>query len=264
MTSNAPSTKDIILDEVAQTLGDQALETVKPGEVKEASSETRVDEVPACITQRAIPVNLRNGPADIIVGLNNECPRWVPGSVIKWAAWRQGFKTEADADHAAAQLNIAASQWNNANIGVTFEWVPLATDATFVLCNGGAMGGVLASAFFPNANDLNYLYVYTTAFRPQFRSNMWQVFVHELGHVLGLRHEFAIEGLPERGIGPEGRGAVVLGVRDEKSVMNYRNDLPEIQPSDIQSTTEFYALREDDQGNPPMVGMTPVGDYTPR
>ncbi|KAH7139661.1 hypothetical protein B0J13DRAFT_558311 [Dactylonectria estremocensis] len=263
--ASGPSTKEILLDAVAQTLGKDALEPVEPTEIHSPDhGKTVVEEAPACITQRAIPVNLRNGPADIIVGLNNEVPRWVPGSVIKWAAWRQGFNSQDDADYAASQLAIAAEEWNKADIGVTFEWVPLAKDATFVICHGGAMGGVLASAFFPNANDLNYLYVYTSAFRPPYKQGMWKIFAHELGHVLGLRHEFAIEGNPDMGLNAEGRGAVVLGARNENSVMNYRRELPEIQPSDIQDTKYFYALSDDAQGNPPKVGLTPVSDYTPR
>ncbi|KAM6504694.1 hypothetical protein FSOLCH5_015195 [Fusarium solani] len=257
MDPRGPSIKEILLEAVAETLGENAIDTVKPtGVDKPTSEEAPANETPVCITQRAIPTNLKNGPADIVVGLNSECPRWVPGSVVKWAAWRAGFDNQQDANHAAEQLAIAAEQWNRANIGVTFQWVPLAKDATFVVCHGGAMGNVLASAFFPNSNDLNYLFVYSAAFRRGWRNNMWNVFVHELGHVLGLRHEFAIE--------KEGEGATELGPRNEMSVMNYRPEPPQLQQTDIESTRLFYSLREDDQGNLPKVGLTEVVDYTPR
>ncbi|PNP78487.1 hypothetical protein FNYG_08173 [Fusarium nygamai] len=236
MDSRGPSSKEVLLDAVAQKLGENAIDTIKP--------------------TRAIPTNLKNGPADIVVGLNAECPRWVPGSVVKWAAWRAGFDSQQDANHAAEQLAIAAEHWNRANIGVTFQWVPLAKDATFVVCHGGAMGSVLASAFFPNSNDLNYLFICSAAFRRGWRNNMWNVFLHELGHVLGLRHEFAIE--------KEGESATELGPRNEMSVMNYRPEPPQLQQPDIESTKLFYSLREDDQRNLPKVGLTEVVDYTPR
>ncbi|CAO2648168.1 Nn.00g090900.m01.CDS01 [Neocucurbitaria sp. VM-36] len=159
-----------------------------------------------------------------------------------------------DVDFAAQQLQFAAEKWNETDIGVIFEWVPLAKDATFVLVHGGDEQGTLAQAFFPNANDLNYLYVHTLAFEKAWKEHMWRVFMHELGHVLGLRHEFALL---------EGHGAVEVGPRNALSIMNYREEPPEMQQTDIDSTRVFYALVADANGKPPKVGMTRVKDYVP-
>ncbi|KXJ84806.1 hypothetical protein Micbo1qcDRAFT_169931, partial [Microdochium bolleyi] len=58
---------------------------------------------------------------------------------------------------------------------------------------------------------------------------MTNVFLHELGHILGLRHEFAdLEG-----------GAIQWGSRNPYSVMSY-NFPPQIQPSDEKDTRSFY------------------------
>ncbi|KAF7852761.1 hypothetical protein EAF04_010880 [Stromatinia cepivora] len=259
MPAHGPTTKEILLDEAEKDLGKEALETIKPRAVDapryDAHPSTLFKEAPTCSTQRVIPRALQGGPTSIIVGFNRECPRWVPGSVIRWAAWSRGFDSQEDAEFAAEQFCQATEAWNAADVGVTFEWVPLAKDATFVLCHGGDKGSVLAEAFFPNANDLNYLFVYTLAFNQEFKKNMWKIFTHELGHTLGLRHEFAIE--------IEGEGAVKLGPRNELSVMNYSLEPPEIQQSDIDSTKEFYQLKKDRNGKSPKVGMTPVKDYTP-
>ncbi|KAK0672542.1 hypothetical protein QBC41DRAFT_380442 [Cercophora samala] len=265
-----PSTKEIIIGEVIDALGEHALDTVSPSNNLPSPPKDNTspddDFLPHCITQQPIPKPLRGPrtPHSIMIGLNKECPRWAPGSVIKWVAWTQGFKTPADATHAATHLQLACTKWNDLAVGVTFEWVKETKDATFALCHGGDSGGTLASAFFPNANDLNMMLVYNPAFSmPRWKANLWKVFTHELGHVLGLRHEFALDVNPETGKVFEAAKSVQLGPRNELSVMNYSRSPPEIQPSDVESTRAFYALREGEGGAPAMVGLTEVVDYEP-
>ncbi|KAK4200393.1 hypothetical protein QBC40DRAFT_306786 [Triangularia verruculosa] len=263
-----PITKEIIIGEVINAVGEHALDTVTPSytvvappKVDESPGE---DLIPHCMTQAPIPKPLRRAPHSIMVGLNRECPRWAPGSTIRWVAWKQGFKAPQDADYAAQHLNLACQKWNDLDVGVKFEWVKDTKDATFALCHGGDSEGVVASAFFPNANDLNMLLVYNPAFSvPVWKASLWKVFTHELGHVLGLRHEFALDINKETGKAYEAIKAVLLGPRNAKSVMTYSNRPPEIQASDVESTRQFYALRADAEGNPPLVGLTEVQDYEP-
>ncbi|KAJ4194622.1 hypothetical protein NW767_009808 [Fusarium falciforme] len=93
---------------------------------------------------------------------------------------------------------------------------------------------------------------------------MWEILTCELGHFLGrLKHEFAIEGPPISDIEAEGQGAVPLGARDPKSVMKYAPEPPEMQESNIDSTKMSYALKPDENGNPPIVGFTKVIEYIP-
>jgi len=94
---------------------------------------------------------------------------------------------------------------------------------------------------------------------------VWNVFIHELGHVLGLRHEFAIGDVrDEMTTDREGEKAVRVDAPDPNSVMNYRNEPPQLQQSDIDSTRKFYSMTEDAHGKSPSIGMTRVVDYTPR
>jgi hypothetical protein len=254
-----------MFEAVEHALGPNALDTIKP---VDSPPEDIVDttlklvSIPACRTQKPMPRALKGSPAAIYVGLDAECPRWKPGSVIRWAAWRAGFENEEDADYAALQLEIAAQKWNAAEVGVTFEWVQLAKDATFVLCHGGKQPGGLAEAFFPTSADLSTINVYELAFTKEWKGHMWNVFVHELGHVLGLRHEFAMDYYHPYYEGGDKR-AELIGPRDPLSVMNYRKEPPEIQQSDIDSTRAFYALGPDAKGNPPYVGGTAIVDYKP-
>ncbi|KAL4724310.1 hypothetical protein ACLX1H_008923 [Fusarium chlamydosporum] len=256
MSSQGPSGKEVLLDAIAQNLGEQAIETIAPKKIDDVGDHDGPSKshhkTPVCMTQSALPRGWKqSGITDIVVGFNKEVPRWKPGSVVKWAAWRSGFKNQEDANYAAMQLAKAAELWNQADIGVTFEWVPLAKDASFVLYHAGDGAGVLAQAFFPNHDDLSALKVFSDAFASDFKPLMYKIFTHELGHVLGLRHEFAITGLPELGIEAEELGAVQLGPRNPKSVMTYSDPLPELQQSDIDSTKMFYALKQDKNGKPP-------------
>lgn len=168
--------------------------------------------------------------------------RWTPGSVITWTAWKSGYNSKEDAEHATSQLQLAAEEWNKAEVGVTFQFVTEINAADFILCYGGDRQDALASAFTPNENQTNSVFVYSMAFSEAWKDVMWKIFTHELGHVLGLRHEFAMD----PGVMFEG-AAVPFGERNEFSVMNYRVEPPEIQQSDIDNTRIFYAVPADSE-----------------
>lgn len=78
--------------------------------------------------------------------------------------------------------------------------------------------------------------------------------VHELGHVLGLRHEFSMD--PRR---LERHKAVQFGEASPLSVMNYRREPPELQPSDIAATRAFYQMPAG-----MMLASTRVVDFVPQ
>ncbi|KAF5539771.1 zincin [Fusarium napiforme] len=270
-SASEPSTKESTIDQIVSVVGEHVLDTVPPTLAPDIQPSIPIPPsnpaddnfIPCCITESPIPKALRStndkNVGAIMLGFKHACPRWAPGSVIKWVAMKEGFKTPADADYAAQHLNMACQKWNELSIGVTFEWVTSLADATFALWHGGSQGYALASAFFPNPNDLSNLLVYNPAFSmPKWKANMWKIFMHELGHVLGLRHEFALDISPDTGKTREGFTAVQLGDRNDNSVMTYGSQPPEIQQSDVESTRAFYALQDGD-----MIGSTPVQDYLP-
>lgn len=186
-----------------------------------------------CVTERFDPSSV----ASILVGLFTEIPRWKYGSTINFAAYAGGYPQPGDAQFAALRLWEATQQWNSYDLGVKFAWVGKLEDATFVLEYGGDKGSVLASAFFPNSQPLNTLFVYQLALSTEkWRGTLKNIFLHELGHTLGLRHEFALD--PDRWEG----GAVVYGSRNPSSVMSYVFP-PQVQQSDITDTKTFYKIK---------------------
>ena len=185
-----------------------------------------------CATQRTL--------SSIIIGMGNTIPRWRRGQIVNWAALKVGYPTPAHASYATYKLAQAANEWNSHNLGVTFKWVTNLDEAAFVLEYGGNKGNVLAESFFPNNDPLSSLFVYTGAFTEESRPILKNIFLHELGHVMGLRHEFA---LTEE----ESWAAVRFGTPNPRSVMSYAFP-PTIQQSDIDDTRAFYNFAENEIG----------------
>ncbi|KAL5339798.1 hypothetical protein BJX70DRAFT_363211 [Aspergillus crustosus] len=190
-----------------------------------------------CSSQKPTPAAITGctSKAALQVGLGSTIPRWNPGQTINYAVLERGYP-QPEQEHAAlaaAKLQEAADEWNKCKVGVQFNWVEDLEDAVFVLMPARQrIPGVLAEAFFPNDLDLNNLNVYPYAFERGTVEYLKNIFLHELGHVLGLRHEFAPElEADER--------SVQVGPRDATSVMSYEFP-PEIQASDIESTRVFY------------------------
>ena len=170
---------------------------------------------------------------------------WENGSVINWIARSDGYPTFNHAMTAAVAVYRAAQRWNEVMDGrVTFRYVTKFDDAAFQVSYGGDLGGTLASAFFPNQyqRSLNDIRVYATQFADNQLPLIVNTMLHELGHVLGLRHEHSHSGIPGW-LPPEdtanGAESIVYGVRNPRSVMAYYRG-QDIQPSDESAIREAY------------------------
>lgn len=124
--------------------------------------------------------------------------RWPAGTVLAWCTDRASFPTPAAAALAERSVLQASAEWMGV-VPILFEhhpeWTALPADTTgFVLRYAHAENGFVATAFFPPAaGEVDWdptLRVYPAFFRESGYDRVG-VLRHELGHVLGFRHEHA-------------------------------------------------------------------------
>lgn len=193
-----------------------------------------------CITQQISTIS------DLMIGVaKGTIVLWNNNSTINWTARSDGYPSYADALFAARGVYAAAQAWNDALQGrIVFKYVAVFDDACFQVQYGGDQGNTLASAFFPDeyGRALNDVFVYRRQYDEDVRSYVANTMAHELGHVLGLRHEHAHEGisgwLPPEDM-PDGAEAIIYGSRNPLSVMAYYRG-QQIQQSDKQDIVDAY------------------------
>lgn len=176
---------------------------------------------------------------------------WKSNSTINWTARSDGYPEEGMALEAARAVYLAAEEWNTAMEGrVTFKYTPVFDDAAFTLTFNNDPGNTLARAFFPDnfARTMNILYVFSRQYAGDVRNFFVATMRHELGHILGLRHEHSQSGIkdwlgPGRDSPPEdrpgGAESILWGSRNPRSVMAYYRGQT-IQESDIIDISRAY------------------------
>jgi hypothetical protein len=96
--------------------------------------------------------------------------------------------------------------------------------------NCSAGGCVLASSFFPDAGRHQFV-LYPKMFT-QIRKEQVDTFIHELGHVFGLRHFFA-------NVSETAWPSEIFGTHSKFSIMNY-GSLSELTPEDTSDLRRLY------------------------
>lgn len=200
----------------------------------------------------------------IALGIGKIVPRWdvTPALELRFFVRADTFKSNEDAKDAGKALQEAADEWNALNLDLTIKATNDRNEAHFYLIYKKEIPGspgVLAEAFFPNGIGQDVI-VYDLALSDSDnRKILKNVFLHELGHVLGLRHEFAVIA-DDEGRGPEGEGALQFGFRNPISVMANRFP-PELQDTDKEDVVKFYKLPE---GTPLGARRQVITDHIPQ
>ncbi|UKZ90234.1 uncharacterized protein TrAFT101_005261 [Trichoderma asperellum] len=164
-----------------------------------------------CITEEGAEGEVR-------VGWKGYATRWKKGSVLRYIVCAETFPSLELAELTAREAAKAALMWQN--IGVRFKKVGRDEKATFAIkyriVPHDCRPDVYASAFFPGTSP-GELFVYQLALKPSDVRFLANILAHEFGHILGLRHEFAV------------KPSFLWGEANDRSVMNYFSDLIQLQ-----------------------------------
>ncbi|KAF4999948.1 hypothetical protein FDECE_11350 [Fusarium decemcellulare] len=200
----------------------------------------------------------------LVLGYGTIVPRWdvtiVDGRKLQYFVKEETFPDASKARTAAKQFQAAADSWTQLPIGINISETTEKESANFYLVykvNKSHEKGALAQAFFPHEVGEDVI-VFSYAFEGKNPSMLKNIFQHEIGHILGLRHEFAITG-DNRGNSPEeNSGAKQFLLNNYDSVMSYKIP-PELQDTDLEQTIEFYKLP-----NGYLIDGSPITDYQPQ
>ncbi|KAI1766750.1 hypothetical protein GGR53DRAFT_464070 [Hypoxylon sp. FL1150] len=231
--------------------------------VKDALSDFKRVELSLKHDPRPLHPSLELGSAcSINVGFGPYIYRWKLGSTITFNVDRRSFPDSSYASHAAKSLEQAACKWNEGEIGVQFKRVADHEPATFRLIyehQDPTGTNTIAKASPPIPIVLQpqqlHIFVYSIAFGIESGNyqHLDNIFCHELGHILGLRHEFAKE--RERNL-----PCTQIGGSNSSSVMNYFDHAREyrIRNSDYNDVRLFHAYEGTIYNGFPIINVDPL------
>lgn len=227
------------------------------------STETGVTTTAAFLRRTAFPLHTfvvkyrcateTYGCAEVRVGKGNYIPRWRKGSELTYTVDVESFPTLAEAMQVKEAMQEAISMWKG--IGASFKYleVDINGSATFVVTyRRDGPRDLYARSFFPD-DSTGELPVYNLALSNA--AHLANILAHEVGHILGLRHEFADEYHPEGRIFP----CVLLGKKNPRSIMNYYKDPGQLKVSeqDLRGLKELYECNDGSYKG------LPIHDYDP-
>lgn len=175
---------------------------------------------------------------ELVVGVGNTIPLWAEGAKLYWRCQPRSFAAFGKPDRAKTQIRKlmqkALDMWGDA-APIGLEERDKGWDFEVVLSTGDnctASGCVLASAFFPDGGR-HRLMIYPLMLQ-QIEQEQIETLVHEIGHMFGLRHFFAITSEQQL-------AAQIFGTHVQFSIMNYGAD-SYVTDADRSDLKELYRL----------------------
>lgn len=155
--------------------------------------------------------------------------RWKPGMALSYCVLKNTFTTEADYNLVVGNVKAATLGWESV-CGIKFEYKPQLDNGTSTKPEGvlfpvrqiDAGGQFIAAAFFPtDPKNRRRLLIDPSYFDPGLGFDKVGVLRHELGHVLGWRHEHIRSEAPAICPDEDVANTVNLTDYDPQSVMHY-------------------------------------------
>lgn len=155
--------------------------------------------------------------------------RWPPGFKLSYCVLKSTFLNDENYEKVKTSMAAATAAWEAA-CGVAFEHKAELDESPTVTPKGvlftvrflDAGGTFIASAFFPNdPPGRRRVLIDPSFFSPKLQFDTIGVLRHELGHVLGFRHEHIRTGAPPDCPDEEARDTIDLTQYDPRSVMHY-------------------------------------------
>lgn len=190
-------------------------------------------ELPAYIPHAAnveTPNVPAGGAGQGLLGIeeNGKLVRWPPDRVLTYRVLESTFESNDEYTRVCEGMAAATRAWE-ATCGVAFRQVldtdppgAGAEDPLFTVRRHDARGRFIASAFFPNSPpDRRTVLIDPSYFSSTLSFDPVGVLRHELGHVLGFRHEHIRSGAPPVCRKESLEDTVDLTKYDPSSVMHY-------------------------------------------
>lgn len=187
-----------------------------------------------------------HGCAEIRIGWDGEIPRWCRGSELSYVVCVDSFPA-ALSSLVEDSMKAAIGMWKG--VGVSFKQVARDDPATFAVIYENRNRNAYACSFFPNELSRELIIYPPSLQKTNYLSN---ILAHEVGHILGLRHEFAHKR-------EKGCPSALFGSENADSIMNYF-DHPEqlqVKEQDLEELERFYAYDKVKYGKLSVLDVNP-------